>query len=58
MVLASVPQDQFTPLYAFGGGSDGQYSVSSLSLDSSGALFGTAILGGTAALGVVFEIGQ
>jgi hypothetical protein len=43
-------------LHRFTGGSDGQVPYSTLVLDSSGHIYGTALLGGKSNYGVVFEI--
>jgi uncharacterized repeat protein (TIGR03803 family) len=43
-------------LHSFAGGTDGQHPVASLTLDSSGALYGTTIYGGTNGKGTVFRI--
>jgi uncharacterized repeat protein (TIGR03803 family) len=45
-----------TLLHRFTGGSDGQVPYSTLVLDSSGHIYGTALLGGKYEYGVVFEI--
>jgi uncharacterized repeat protein (TIGR03803 family) len=45
----------YTPLYAFTGGSDGQYSYSNLVMDKQGNLYGTTNIGG-AGYGVAFKI--
>jgi uncharacterized repeat protein (TIGR03803 family) len=47
---------QETLLHRFTGGSDGQVPYSTLVLDSSGHIYGTALLGGKSNYGVVFEI--
>lgn len=54
--LAGTHLDRFTPLYSFGAASDGQYAVSGLTADPSGALFGTAVLGGANSQGTIFAI--
>jgi uncharacterized repeat protein (TIGR03803 family) len=46
----------FTDLYDFTGGDDGGTPYGSLAVDAQGNIFGTADLGGTKNLGVVFEI--
>lgn len=43
-------------LYSFAGGSDGKYPDGTLSMDSSGNLYGTTRAGGSADLGTVFEL--
>jgi uncharacterized repeat protein (TIGR03803 family) len=43
-------------LYSFGGGDDGAYPSGTLTLDSSGNLYGTASNGGKSGKGVVFEV--
>lgn len=45
-----------TVLHHFTGGSDGDTPLGSVALDSSGNIYGTTLLGGTAGTGVVFEI--
>jgi uncharacterized repeat protein (TIGR03803 family) len=46
----------FTDLYDFVGGNEGGSPYGSLAVDSKGDVFGTAVIGGTANQGVVFEI--
>jgi uncharacterized repeat protein (TIGR03803 family) len=46
----------YTSLYVFTGGSDGDYSFSSLVFDKRGNLYGTTICGGVNNNGVVFKI--
>jgi uncharacterized repeat protein (TIGR03803 family) len=50
------PSGQETTLYTFTGGDDGGSPLAGLILDSAGNLYGTTQLGGTAGLGVVFEV--
>jgi uncharacterized repeat protein (TIGR03803 family) len=45
-----------TVLYTFSGGADGGYPTSGVIRDSSGNLYGTAGIGGTANQGVVFKV--
>ena len=47
---------QETVLYSFTGGADGAQPVAGLVRDAAGNLFGTTEFGGTANLGVVFEV--
>ena len=46
----------YTDLHDFTGGSDGGFPVSSVVLDSSGNLYGTASQGGSDGYGTVWEI--
>jgi len=46
----------FTSLYDFNCGNDGKNPVDGLVMDSSGNLYGTTENGGSAGVGVVFEI--
>ncbi len=46
----------YNPLYNFTGGTDGQYSYSSLVLDARGNLYGTTAYGGANGYGVVFKV--
>ena len=46
----------YTPLYEFTGGSDGQYSFSNLVFDKQGNLYGTTKYGGADGYGVAFKI--
>jgi uncharacterized repeat protein (TIGR03803 family) len=50
------PDGKETALYAFTGGSDGEYPSAGLIADQNGNLFGTTSAGGTADVGVVFEL--
>jgi hypothetical protein len=43
-------------LHAFTGGDDGEYPVSSVSIDTDGTLYGTAAAGGQHGSGVVWMI--
>ena len=45
-----------TPLYSFTGGSDGSNPHSALIIDSSGALYGTTVLGGAHSKGTVYKL--
>jgi uncharacterized repeat protein (TIGR03803 family) len=45
-----------TVLYSFTGGADGHYPNAGVVLDSAGNLYGTTYYGGTAGLGVVYEL--
>ena len=45
-----------TVLYSFKGGTDGTYPPAGLMMDSSGALYGTTVYGGTANAGTVFKL--
>jgi len=49
---------QYSTLYTFTGGTDGQYPYAGLTLDAQGNLYGTTIFGGASSDGVVFELGK
>jgi uncharacterized repeat protein (TIGR03803 family) len=55
-VFEVTPDGQETVLYRFTGRADGGNPFSDLVLDSKGNLYGTASAGGSAGLGVVFEV--
>jgi uncharacterized repeat protein (TIGR03803 family) len=46
----------YTDLHDFTGGSDGGYPGGGVTLDSSGNLYGTAVLGGANNFGVIWQI--
>ena len=46
----------YTDLHDFTGGTDGGYPGGGVTLDSSGNLYGTAVLGGSNGFGVIYEI--
>ena len=46
----------YTSLHDFTGGDDGEYPASSVTLDTSGNLYGTTNYGGTKGQGVVWKI--
>lgn len=46
----------FTTLYAFSGGTDGNTPYSALTLDASGNIYGTTVLGGPQGCGTVFKV--
>ena len=46
----------YTELYDFTGGADGGYPGGGVTLDASGNLYGTAVLGGANGFGVVWEV--
>jgi uncharacterized repeat protein (TIGR03803 family) len=48
----------FSVIYNFGDGGDGAWPVAGLVMDASGNLYGTASIGGSAQLGVVFKMTQ
>jgi uncharacterized repeat protein (TIGR03803 family) len=47
---------QETVMYSFTGGSDGGRPYSGVSLDAQGNVYGTTVAGGTAGLGVVYQV--
>ena len=52
------PGGKETVLYAFTGGSDGEYPSAGLVADRKGNLFGTTSAGGAASVGTVFELSK
>ncbi len=46
----------YDPLYVFGGGSDGLYSISNLVADKEGNLYGVTLYGGADGSGVAFKV--
>ena len=49
---------KYKDLHDFTGGSDGGYPGGGVTLDASGNLYGTAVLGGAGNQGVVYEIAK
>jgi len=55
-VAGATPAPLESLLHSFGSGTDGQTPYASLTLDSSGALYGTTYDGGANGTGTVFRI--